>query len=91
MQATDKGQAVVDMDTLLQLLDMNNQADMLLATREDLQKSRFRSRTKDISVNAINQVYAQAALNYGLQPRDAYEMLTREMDGVQRFSTGVEE
>lgn len=82
---------MADMDTLVQMLDMNNQADMLLATREDLQKSRFRSRSNDISVNAINHVYAQAALNYGLQPRNAYEMLTREMDGVMRFVTGVEE
>ena len=71
------------MDTLVKCLDMNNKADMLLATREDLQKSRFRSsRSSDISGNAINQIYAEAALCYGLQPRSAFEMLNREMDGV---------
>lgn len=62
---------------------------MLLATREELQKCNFRDNT--ISEHYINQVYAQAALIQGLGPRDAYEHLTRELDGVQQFKTGVEE
>ena len=62
---------------------------MLLATATDLQKTSFRD--NDISVHAINQYYAQAAVIRGLEPRNAYEMLTKELDGVTHFCTGVEQ
>ena len=71
------------------MLGMNNQAEMLLATPQELLKSNFRD--NDISVHTINQVYAQAAETRGLQPRNAYEVLTREMDCMTVFNTGVEE
>ena len=48
-------------------------------------------RDTDISDHTINQVYAQAALNYNLAPRNAFEDLMREMNGVLHFTTGVEE
>jgi len=38
------------------MLGMNNQAEMLLATPQELLKSNFRD--NDISVHTINQVYA---------------------------------
>jgi len=44
------------MASLVKILDMSSQADMLLATREDLLKCRIRD--SDISVHAINEVYA---------------------------------
>lgn len=62
---------------------------MLLATPTELLKTNFRD--NDISVHTINQVYAQAAATRGLEPRNAYEILTREIDGVTRFNTGVEQ
>ena len=44
----------------------------------------------EISDHTINQVYKSAAEINGLQPHNAYEMLTNEMK-VQSFKTGVEE
>ena len=46
------------------MLGMNNQAEMLMATPQELQKSHFRD--NDISQYTINQVYAQAAEIRGL-------------------------
>ena len=48
-----------EMDNCVRMLDMNNQADMLLATQQELRKCNFRD--NDISVHTINQVYANAA------------------------------
>ena len=77
------------MDSLIATLDMNNQADMLLATPQELLKINFRD--SRISANSINRVYQEAAALRGLAPRSAYEMLTRELDGVTHFKTGAEE
>jgi hypothetical protein len=77
------------MKTLSKILDMRNKADLLLATREDLLKCKIRD--SDISEHTINQVYAQAAILSGLEPRNAYEDLMREMNNVIHFDTGVEE
>ena len=77
------------MDKLVRMLDMNNKADMLLATPQELLKCNFRD--NDISTHTINKVYADAAALNGLEPRNAYEILTKELDGVTRFTTGVEE
>ena len=62
---------------------------MLLATPQELLKINFRD--GQISANSINRVYYEAAALRGLEPRSAYEMLTREMDGVTHFKTGAEE
>ena len=88
-QKPKKNQSTVQMEVLVKTLDMNNQADLLLACREDLLKCKIRD--TDISDHTINQVYAQAALNYGLQPKNVFEDLMREMNGVLHFNTGVEE
>jgi hypothetical protein len=77
------------MKTLTKILDMRNKADLLLATREDLLKCKIRD--SDISEHTINQVYAQAALYAGLEPRNAFDDLMREMSSVIHFDTGVEE
>ena len=59
---------------------MKNQVEMLLASREDLEKCK----TKDpnITDHTISQVYASAAIKAGIEPRNAYEELIREMNGV---------
>jgi hypothetical protein len=68
---------------------MRNKSELLLATREDLLKCKIRN--SDVSEHTINQVYAQAAICTGLEPRNAYDDLMREMNQVIRFDTGVEE
>lgn len=68
---------------------MKNQADMLLATREDLEKTK--TKDHDVSDHTINQIYAKAALLSGIEPRNAFEELMREMKGIYHFKTGVEE
>ena len=55
---------------LVRALNMNNQADMLLATQQELQKCNFRDST--ISEHTINMIYAEAALVRGIEPRDAF-------------------
>ena len=77
------------MKDLVRTLDMNNQADMLLATREDIQKCKIRD--NDISDNTIHQVYTQASMNYGIQPQNGFQLLMHEKSRVQHFKTGVEE
>ena len=88
-QRSDAQQLKNQMQGLVRVLDMNNQGDMLLATQPELQKCKYRNPT--ISENAINQVYAQAASIQNIVPTDAYELMKREIDGVQNFKTGVEE
>jgi hypothetical protein len=65
------------------MLDMKNQAELLLATREDLEKCK--TKDHDITDMSINKIYAKAALNYGIEPRNAFEDLMREMDQVKYF------
>jgi hypothetical protein len=78
-----------EIKTLCKTLDMRTKADLLLATREDLLKCKIRS--SDISDHTIAQVYAQAAISAGLEPRNAFEDLMREVNNVIHFDTGVEE
>lgn len=68
------------MSDLVRTLDMNSQADMLLATREDILKCKIRD--SDISDHTINQVYEQAARNYGIMPQNAFHLLMHEMNRV---------
>lgn len=68
------------MEKLYESLDMKNFSEMLLATREDLEKCK--TKDHDISDHAINKIYAKAALQMGLEHRDAYQELMREMDGL---------
>lgn len=68
---------------------MRNSAELLLATKEDLQKAKIKD--TDITDHAVNQVYASAAMVAGIEPRNAFEDLMREMNGVRHFNTGVEE
>ena len=56
---------------------------MLLATREDLEKCK--TKDHDITDLTINQIYAKAAHKYGIEPRNAYEELMREMHGIYHF------
>lgn len=76
-------------EKLCESLDMKNASEMFLATREDLEKCK--TKDHDISDHAINKIYAKAADLMGIQPRDAFECLMREMDEVKHFSTGNEE
>ena len=48
------------MEKLIRILDFQNEADLLLATKEDLQKCKIKD--KDITEHTITSVYAQAAL-----------------------------
>jgi len=48
------------MDKLYETLDMKNFSEMLLATREDLEKCK--TKDHDISDHAINKIYARAAI-----------------------------
>ena len=77
------------LEKLYESMDMKNFSEMLLATREDLEKCK--TKDHDISDHAINKIYAQAAIQKGIEPKDAFQELMREMDGVQHFSTGNEE
>jgi hypothetical protein len=76
----NKREDVPPMAELVRMLDMNSQADMLLATREDILKCKIRD--GDISDHTINHVYAQAAKNYGIQPKNAFQLLMYEMNRV---------
>lgn len=59
------------MDRLQKILDMKSLSDMLLATREDLEKCK--TKDHDLSDHTINSTYAKAALEKGIKPIDAYE------------------
>ena len=78
-----------EMQELVKVLDMQNASDLLLATKEDLAKCKIKD--TDISEHAINQVYTRAAHLQGIEPVNAFELLTREMNAVKHFNTGVEE
>ena len=47
------------MDKLITNLDFQNEADLLTATKEDLQKCKIKD--KDITEHTITSIYAQAA------------------------------
>ncbi len=68
---------------------MKNFSEMLLATREDLEKCKTKDR--DISDHSINKIYAQAAIEVGIEPRDGFQELMRELDQITHFNTGNEE
>lgn len=78
-----------EIEKLQQSLDMKNLSEMLLATREELEKCK--TKDHDISEHSINKIYAQTAINMGIMPMNAYELFMREMDGTVHFSTGNEE
>ena len=59
------------MEKYINYLDMKNEAEMLLATREDLEKTK--TKVHDISEHTINTIYADAALQVGIKPRNAFE------------------
>lgn len=60
----------ITMEMLQRTLDMNSFSDMLLATREDLEKSR--SKNPELSESTFTHIYAQASLLKGIEPINAY-------------------
>lgn len=77
------------MERLMRVLDMKSISDMLLATREDLEKCK--TKDHDVSDHTINSVYAKAAIERGIKPLNAYEQLDLESKNIVKFSTGNEE
>merc|ERR1711959_219440 len=77
------------MNDFAQVLDMKTQADLLLATREDLEKCKLK--VQDITDLAIDKLYAEAAASIGVRPKNAFELLVREMKNVVHFQTGDDE
>ena len=54
---------------LYESLDMKSVSDMVLAQKEDLEKCK--TKDHDVSDHSINKIYALAAIQMGLEPRDA--------------------
>ena len=77
------------MEKLVKTLDFQNQADLLCASREDLQKVKIKD--QDITEHTIQSVYARAATLMGVDSKDCFEHLVRELDGIKHFKTGVDE
>ena len=77
------------MEKYINYLDMKNEAEMLLATREDLEKTK--TKVHDISEHTINMIYADAAHQVGIKPRNAFEQLAQEMKNIVHFRTGDDE
>ena len=77
------------MDKYVNFLDMKNAADLLLATWEDLEKCKLK--VSDISDHTINMVYAESAAEFGIKPRNAFEILIKEMKNIVHFKTGDDE
>jgi len=71
------------MEKYVTYLDMKHASDMLVASREDLEKCKLK--VADISDHTINLVYAQTASEMGIKPRNAFESLVREMKNVVHF------
>ena len=59
------------MEKCMKILDMKNIAEMLLASKEELEKCK--TKDMDLSDYTINSTYAKAALEVGVRPVDAYE------------------
>ena len=68
------------MDKYISYLDMKNEAELLLASREDLEKCK--TKVHDISDHTINMIYADCAEKQGIKPRNAFELLVKEMKNV---------
>lgn len=77
------------MDKYISYLDMKHAADLLTATREDLEKCKLK--VPDISDHTIGLIYAQTAASLGIRPRNAFEQLVKEMKSVVHFQTGDDE
>jgi RecA/RadA recombinase len=77
------------MDKLIRTLDFQNEADLLLATKEDLQKCKIKD--KDITEHTITSVYAQAAILRQVEPKNCFEELYNEINKLRHFMTGVDE
>ena len=77
------------MEKLIVTLDFQNEADLLTATKEDLQKCKIKD--KDITEHTITSIFAQAALLKGIEPRNCFDELMTEMRDLKHFNTGVEE
>ena len=77
------------MEKLYESLDMKSVSELLLATREDLEKCK--TKDHDVSDHSINKIYARAAILQGIEPKDAFQELMRELDGITHFNTGNEE
>lgn len=59
------------MERLMKTLDMKSISDLLLATREDLEKCK--TKDHDVSDHTISSVYYKAAIERGIRPMNAYE------------------
>jgi RecA/RadA recombinase len=71
------------MEKYISYLDMKNEAELLLASREDLEKCK--TKVHDISDHTINMIYADCAEKVGIKPRNAFEQLVKEMKNIQHF------
>ena len=77
------------MEKFVNYLDMKNEAEMLLATREDLEKCK--TKVNDISDHTINMIYAESAEKLGIKPKNAFDLLIKEMKNIEHFQTGDDE
>jgi hypothetical protein len=68
------------MEKLVQMLGMKNISEMLLAPREELEKCKMKDH--DVTDHTINQIYAKTCVKAGIEPRNAFEELMREMNGI---------
>lgn len=59
------------MEQYISYLDLKNEAELLLASREDLEKCK--TKVHDISDHSINMIYADCALKAGVKPRNGFE------------------
>jgi len=79
----------IELEDLVRQLDFKNKAEMLLASREELEKCK--TKNTDISEQSINQIYAQAAILQGVAPKTAYDEVVAQIASVKYFKTGNQE
>lgn len=78
----------MDTKDILQQLDFKSKAQMLMATREDLEKCK--TKNPELSDHAINELYAKFAENMGFAPENCWEEVLSGLENIKKYKTGID-
>ena len=73
---------------ILQILDMKSKAQLLMATREDLEKCK--SKNSELSDYRINELYSKYAESIGFKIQNWWDEVISGIDNIKKFRTGID-
>ena len=73
---------------ILQVLDMKSKAQLLMATREDLEKCK--SKNSELSDAKINELYSKYAESIGFSIQNWWEEVISGIENIKKYRTGID-